>query len=60
MQVEGALRQQAINTIKFLAVDGGLTVGPRSAWDESAAVESWSRMGMSEEQVKQLLAMVTS
>ena len=42
-------------TGQFLAVDGGLTVGPRQAWDESAAVESWSRIGMSEEQVKKML-----
>ena len=42
-------------TGQFLAVDGGITVGPRSAWEESAAIESWSRIGMSEEQVKRLL-----
>jgi NAD(P)-dependent dehydrogenase (short-subunit alcohol dehydrogenase family) len=42
-------------TGQFLAVDGGITVGPRSAWEESAAIESWSRIGMSEEQVKKLL-----
>jgi len=42
-------------TGQFLAVDGGLTVGPRSAWEESAAIESWTRIGMSEEQVKALL-----
>jgi len=42
-------------TGQFLAVDGGLTVGPRSAWEESAAIESWTRIGMSEEQVKKLL-----
>jgi len=42
-------------TGQFLAVDGGLTVGPRSAWEESAAIESWSRIGMSEEQIKALL-----
>jgi NAD(P)-dependent dehydrogenase (short-subunit alcohol dehydrogenase family) len=27
-------------TGQFLAVDGGLTVGQRQAWDESAAVET--------------------
>ena len=45
-------------TGQFLAVDGGITVGPRSAWEESAAIESWSRIGMSEEQVKRLLGAV--
>jgi len=42
-------------TGQFLAVDGGLTVGPRSAWDESAAVGNWSFLGLSEEQVQKLL-----
>ena len=42
-------------TGQFLAVDGGLTVGPRQAWEESAAIESWTRIGMSEEQVKKML-----
>lgn len=42
-------------TGQFLAVDGGLTIGPRSAWEESAAIESWTRIGMNEEQVKKLL-----
>jgi NAD(P)-dependent dehydrogenase (short-subunit alcohol dehydrogenase family) len=42
-------------TGQFLAVDGGITVGPRAAWEESAAIESWSRIGMSEEQVKAML-----
>ena len=28
------------------------------AWEESAAIESWSRIGMSEEQVKRLLGAV--
>jgi NAD(P)-dependent dehydrogenase (short-subunit alcohol dehydrogenase family) len=42
-------------TGQFLAVDGGLTVGPRQAWDESAAIESWTRIGLSEEDVKKLL-----
>ena len=43
-------------TGQFLAVDGGLTVGPRAAWDEAAAIENWTRIGMSNEQVQQLLA----
>jgi NAD(P)-dependent dehydrogenase (short-subunit alcohol dehydrogenase family) len=42
-------------TGQYLAVDGGLTVGPRQAWEESAAIESWRNMGLSEEQVKKLL-----
>jgi NAD(P)-dependent dehydrogenase (short-subunit alcohol dehydrogenase family) len=42
-------------TGQFLAVDGGLTVGPRQAWEESAAIDSWTRIGLSEEQVKKLL-----
>lgn len=42
-------------TGQFLAVDGGLTVGPRAAWEESAAIESWTRIGMSEEQIRRLL-----
>lgn len=42
-------------TGQFLAVDGGLTVGPRAAWEESAAIENWVRIGMNEEQVKSLL-----
>jgi NAD(P)-dependent dehydrogenase (short-subunit alcohol dehydrogenase family) len=42
-------------TGQFLAVDGGLTVGPRQAWDESAAAETWTRIGLSDEQVKKLL-----
>ena len=46
-------------TGQFLAVDGGITVGPRSAWEESAAIESWTRIGMSEEQVKKLLGTAT-
>ena len=47
-------------TGQFLAVDGGITVGPRSAWEESAAIESWSRIGLSEEQVKKLLGAARS
>lgn len=39
-------------TGQFLAVDGGLTVGPRQAWDEDAAVEAWTRFGMSAEQIR--------
>ena len=46
-------------TGQFLAVDGGLTVGSRQAWDESAAIESWARMGLSEDQVRQLLGRAT-
>ncbi len=42
-------------TGQFLAVDGGITVGPRAAWEESAAIESWSRIGLSDEQIKQIL-----
>ena len=47
-------------TGQFLAVDGGVTVGPRSAWEESAAIESWTRIGMSEEQVKKMLGTAQS
>jgi NAD(P)-dependent dehydrogenase (short-subunit alcohol dehydrogenase family) len=43
-------------TGQFLAVDGGLTVGPRAAWDEGAALENWTRIGMSDAQVQDLLA----
>ena len=43
-------------TGQFLAVDGGLTVGPRQAWDEDAAVEGWTRLGLSEAQVRSMLA----
>ncbi len=42
-------------TGQFLAVDGGITVGPRAAWEESAAIESWSRIGLSDEQIKEIL-----
>jgi len=42
-------------TGQFLAVDGGITVGPRAAWEESAAIESWSRIGLSDEQIRKLL-----
>jgi NAD(P)-dependent dehydrogenase (short-subunit alcohol dehydrogenase family) len=42
-------------TGQFLAVDGGLTVGPRSAWEESAALEAWARIGMSDEQIQRLV-----
>jgi len=42
-------------TGQFLAVDGGLTVGPRAAWEESAAIENWTRIGMSEDDVRKLL-----
>ncbi|MDX2169091.1 MAG: SDR family oxidoreductase [Deltaproteobacteria bacterium] len=43
-------------TGQFLAVDGGLTVGPRAAWDEAAALEMFARIGMSDEQLQALLA----
>lgn len=43
-------------TGQLLAVDGGLTVGPRAAWDEAAALENWARIGMSDAQVQNLLA----
>jgi NAD(P)-dependent dehydrogenase (short-subunit alcohol dehydrogenase family) len=43
-------------TGQFLAVDGGLTVGPKQAWDETAAIESWGFLGLSEEQVMKLFA----
>ena len=39
----------------LLAVDGGLTVGPRAAWEESAALENWLRIGMDPERVRMLL-----
>lgn len=42
-------------TGQCLAVDGGLTVGPREAWEESAAIASWMRLGIGEEQVRALL-----
>jgi NAD(P)-dependent dehydrogenase (short-subunit alcohol dehydrogenase family) len=47
-------------TGQFLAVDGGITVGPRAAWEESAAVEMWCRLGLSEAQVKSLLGAAES
>ena len=42
-------------TGQFLAVDGGLTVGPRQAWDEAAAAQSWTAIGLSEEQIRAML-----
>lgn len=42
-------------TGQFLAVDGGLTVGPRAAWEESAAIESWTRIGLGAEQIRKML-----
>lgn len=42
-------------TGQYLAVDGGLTVGPRSAWDPAAAMEFWTRLGLTEEQVQKLM-----
>lgn len=47
-------------TGQFLAVDGGLTVGPRAAWEESAAIENWIRIGMDPEQVLALLGTTPS
>ena len=47
-------------TGQFLAVDGGITVGPRAAWEESAAIESWTRIGLSDEQVRKLLGTARS
>jgi NAD(P)-dependent dehydrogenase (short-subunit alcohol dehydrogenase family) len=41
-------------TGQYLAVDGGITVGPRSAWEESAAVDSWTRLGLDEEHIRKL------
>jgi NAD(P)-dependent dehydrogenase (short-subunit alcohol dehydrogenase family) len=43
-------------TGQWLAVDGGITVGPRQAWDEAEAIQSWTRIGMDEEQIKKLVA----
>lgn len=42
-------------TGQYLAVDGGLTVGPRSAWDPQAAMEFWTRIGLTEEQARRLM-----
>jgi NAD(P)-dependent dehydrogenase (short-subunit alcohol dehydrogenase family) len=42
-------------TGQFLAVDGGITVGPRAAWDEMAAVENLGRLGLDAEQLQALL-----
>lgn len=42
-------------TGQFLAVDGGITVGPRAAWEESAAIESWRRIGVDEAQITKML-----
>jgi NAD(P)-dependent dehydrogenase (short-subunit alcohol dehydrogenase family) len=42
-------------TGQFLAVDGGLTVGPRSAWEESAAIENWIRIGMDSDRMRSIL-----
>lgn len=39
-------------TGQFLAVDGGVTVGPRAAWDEAAALESFGKLGMGEAMLK--------
>lgn len=42
-------------TGQFLAVDGGLTVGPRQAWDEQAALEGWTRLGLSDDEIRNML-----
>jgi NAD(P)-dependent dehydrogenase (short-subunit alcohol dehydrogenase family) len=42
-------------TGQFLAVDGGITVGPRSAWEDAARLETWSRIGVNDELLKKLL-----
>lgn len=42
-------------TGQYLAVDGGITVGPRSAWDPEDAGAIWKTMGMDAEQVEELL-----
>lgn len=47
-------------TGQFLAVDGGLTVGPRAAWDEAAALENWMRIGMTPDQIGDLLGTTQS
>jgi len=43
-------------TGQFLAVDGGLTVGPRSAWEETAAIDQWQRIGLNLDEVMKLFA----
>lgn len=42
-------------TGQFLAVDGGITVGPRAAWDEAAALESLGLLGLDLEQLQALI-----
>jgi NAD(P)-dependent dehydrogenase (short-subunit alcohol dehydrogenase family) len=42
-------------TGQFLAVDGGITVGPRAAWDETAALENLGLLGLDVEQLQALL-----
>lgn len=42
-------------TGQCLAVDGGITVGPRAAWDEIAAVENLSRLGFDAEQLQAMM-----
>ena len=41
-------------TGQFLSVDGGITVGPRSAWEESAAIDSWTRLGLDAEHIRKI------
>jgi NAD(P)-dependent dehydrogenase (short-subunit alcohol dehydrogenase family) len=42
-------------TGQYLAVDGGITVGPRAAWDEAAALESLGLLGLDLEQLQALI-----
>ena len=42
-------------TGQYLAVDGGITTGPRSAWDVEASGGLWRNMGMTEEQIKDVM-----
>ena len=42
-------------TGQCLAVDGGITVGPRAAWDEAAALESLGLLGLDLEQLQALI-----
>ena len=42
-------------TGQCLAVDGGITVGPRAAWDEMAAIENLGRLGFDAEQLQAMM-----
>ncbi len=44
-------------TGQYLAVDGGITTGPRSAWDVEASGGLWRNMGMTEEQMEEIMNM---